>query len=135
MYLSILNFTKNLFKRPDSDKEIITQDGNTYMFKITWKVDHQTKENQGDKKEKLNIAASEAFEYEGHKCYRAEFKTWKRISNFASKPKFTLRFLSFGHSKIGFSTEEVTFSTGQDDNSNTTQQLYKMNENPTRDKK
>jgi len=107
------------------------------MFKVIWKVDHWTKENQGDIKEELNIAASEGFEHGGHKCFRAEFKTWKRISNFPSKPKFTLRFLSYGHSNISSSIEEVTFSIGQDDNRSATpeQQLYKMNENQTLDKK
>lgn len=75
--------------------------------------------DQGDIKEESNIAASEAFEHGGHKCFQAEFKTWKRIINFASKSKFTLRFLSFGHSNISSSTQEATFTIGQEENRQT----------------
>lgn len=121
----------NNFCRPE-DLEIVENDGSIYkLFKIKWKVDHWTKENQGDKK--TSIAASGAFVYEDKKLFRAELKMWK-IPQSANLLKFKLRFLSYGHEKMSCITEQVTYSIRQDDSSNTTEQLQLI-EGPTHDKK
>jgi len=120
--------------RTNPDLDVTEQNRNTSsILKITWKLDHWTKENQGNIDDELNIAASEPFQYGENKLFRAKFKMWKNPKK-STGQQFILRFLSYGHEKISCYTEEVTCSIDREEISSTEQSL-KMIEEPTKNNK
>jgi len=99
------------------------------IFKLTWKVDCWDKENQQDYL--YSTATSEAFKFRDEQLFQAEFKLWEN-SKSACQQQFTMRLLSYGHEKIGCSTEEVTCFISQD--GSICAQQFPMKEKPTHNK-
>ncbi len=115
--------------------EIIGADrGNTSTLKISWKVETWTEtwmdENQEDGEE-MNIALSEGFQLGEQRLFRAELKLENPGKQ--KKPKFYVRFLSYGHDKISCITNEVACIIHQDHSIAT--ERFQMDEEATQDAK